>query len=236
MREILEFDPEEIRPELEAVLRRQGIPDGAKVDQKIFALIENALEIFVELSQPLGTVAEVNQWEFQEIYEGEGLNDTPNPVAQIFPKADKMALYALTLGSEISQEIADLFENHEFALASILDAVASEAAENANTLASRDYLNYVIRNSIVPSEKAILCYSPGYCGWHISGQKKLHEFLQSEEIGIILNDSFMMEPLKSISGVMIYGDKKIHEFDDSYPFCDKCLLHECRDRIRALSM
>ncbi|MCK4404551.1 MAG: hypothetical protein KAW02_05615, partial [candidate division Zixibacteria bacterium] len=60
------------------------------------------------------------------------------------------------------------------------------------------------------------------------------EFLHPEEIGITLLDSFLMKPLKSMSGVIVVGDREIHNFEDSYPFCRECRSHSCRDRIRAL--
>ena len=77
-------------------------------------------------------------------------------------------------------------------------------------------------------------YSTGYCGWHMSGQKKLFGFLHPEDIGIMLLDSYLMKPLKSISGVIVVGEKEIHRFKDSYPFCSDCKTHSCRKRIKAL--
>jgi hypothetical protein len=68
----------------------------------------------------------------------------------------------------------------------------------------------------------------------MSGQRRLFEFLQPEDIGITLLDSYLMRPLKSISGVMVVGEKGIFVFEDSYPFCSQCSSHSCRDRIRAL--
>jgi len=49
-----------------------------------------------------------------------------------------------------------------------------------------------------------------------------------------LLDSFLMKPLKSVSGVIVVGEKEIHDFEDSYPFCSQCRSHSCRDRIRKL--
>ena len=63
----------------------------------------------------------------------------------------------------------------------------------------------------------VLRYSPGYCGWHISGQRRLFAHLRPERIGITLHDSYLMEPLKSVSGVLIAGAKEIHAFADTYP-------------------
>jgi hypothetical protein len=77
-------------------------------------------------------------------------------------------------------------------------------------------------------------YSPGYCGWHISGQKMLFQFLRPEEIGISLLESFLMKPLKSVTGVLIAGKKTVHVFKPEFPFCSECKDHSCQQRIKAL--
>ena len=69
----------------------------------------------------------------------------------------------------------------------------------------------------------MLRYSPGYCGWHITGQKMLHENLQSRDIGITLTEAFSMKPMKSMSGVIISFKPSIHDFNNNYPFCVKRL-------------
>jgi hypothetical protein len=79
-----------------------------------------------------------------------------------------------------------------------------------------------------------LAYSPGYCGWHVSGQGRLFARLRPEEIGVTLNASFLMQPLKSISGVLVRGPGRIHRFAPDYPFCADCAGQPCRARIAAV--
>ena len=78
---------------------------------------------------------------------------------------------------------------------------------------------------------AVLSYSPGYCGWHISAQQKLFQYLRPGDIDISLNDSYLMTPLKSVSGVLVAGRKEIHYFDNSYPFCQDCKVESCLERM-----
>ena len=94
--------------------------------------------------------------------------------------------------------------------------------------------DYLINNNTIGHRAGILRFSPGYCGWHVSAQKKLFEYLKPEEIGIGLNESCLMQPLKSISGVIFTGRMEIFEFDDNYPFCSDCTDHACRDRARTI--
>jgi hypothetical protein len=76
-----------------------------------------------------------------------------------------------------------------------------------------------------------LAYSPGYCGWHVTGQRKLFKYLRPEEIGITLNASCLMQPLKSVSGVLVVGPGHVHKFQPTYSFCETCREKQCRERI-----
>jgi hypothetical protein len=84
------------------------------------------------------------------------------------------------------------------------------------------------------AERGMLRFSPGYCGWDLTAQRALFESLRPEAIGIFLTGSCLMQPLKSVSGVIVAGKKEIFEFDDDFSFCSDCATHECRDRIRSL--
>jgi hypothetical protein len=234
MREIVEIPSDEIIPDKIAILKSQGISKLGDLTDKVNKLCDDALKMFAELNDPIGVYAELSKEDFEEIYEGEGENEVPSPVAQIFPRAKRLALFALTVGSDLSDKVVDLFDKHDYALGSMLDSVASEAAENGGQYLTSYYLQEVSGFDDISIDDVIMRYSPGYCGWHISGQGKLFEYLNPEEIGIELNDSYLMLPLKSISGVMIIGPREIHNFEMAYRFCDSCKGKGCRERINGI--
>jgi hypothetical protein len=142
-------------------------------------------------------------------------------------------VFAFTLGARVCLEIERLLEAHNFALGYMLDAVSSYSTDKGANAAQEIYLDLLSSRDggQVDASMRVMPYSPGYCGWHISGQQKLFEFLKPEEIGIHLNKSFLMVPLKSISGVLVAGNKEIHWFKNNYPFCTACLSKNCRERI-----
>ena len=137
-----------------------------------------------------------------------------------------MALYAVTLGGKVTSQIDDLFQTHDFALGMMLDSACSVAADNASHLMERYFYEKLER----ANGCSILGYSPGYCGWHVSAQKKLFAYLEPERIQLFLNSSYLMHPLKSVSGVLVAGNREIHDFDASFTFCKECKNRTCQDR------
>jgi Vitamin B12 dependent methionine synthase, activation domain len=234
MNEIVEFERGNILPDTSAVLLSQGITSEVEIEDSIKTILDDAMGLFEELVSPVGTIKSLSVLEFRDIYRGEGINEKKNPVLDIYPQADKLALFAITLGEKISKQINDLFQINDFAIASMLDSAASEGADLAAEILEHKFKDYMIHTGDLKDHSAVLRYSPGYCGWHISGQKKLFGYLEPDKIGISLRESFLMEPLKSISGVIIAAPKSAHKFENDYPCCDKCDTMSCQDRMQGL--
>ncbi|MCP4660472.1 MAG: hypothetical protein GY856_34150 [bacterium] len=234
MRESLTFATSELTPEPDAVLTGQGIPRGAELSGRVQQLVADAMELFASLAEGRGVWEEIGKSDFAEVFQGDGHNESPSPLEEIYPRADRLALFAVTLGETLCREISGLVDGGKLALGYLLDAVASEAAENAATLAARHYLAAQTDAGTASPAIGILPYSPGYCGWHVSGQRRLFERLHPEEIGISLNPSCLMSPLKSISGVLVVGEGKIHEFVNRFDFCKRCGTLQCRERIASM--
>lgn len=222
MREVVDISSTEIAPDLDSILTRQGVVAGARTGVRVTDLCRSARELFVQLAHPRGLCEEISAAEFAHVCAGEGRNAPETPLAQIYPRAEHLALFVVTLGGGITRRIDALFADRDFALASMLDAAASEGAER---------LERRIEPRFQKGPGRALTYSPGYCGWHVSGQRALFARLRPEEIGVTLRESFLMEPLKSISGVIVTGPPQIHDFAPAYPFCSECEARTCRERI-----
>ncbi|MFH1573962.1 MAG: vitamin B12 dependent-methionine synthase activation domain-containing protein [Acidobacteriota bacterium] len=232
--EQIHFTIEEATPVEPAVLQSQGLPDRSQLPGRIAALLDDARDLFVRLAEPRALTADLSAAQFADVYGGEGLNSPESPLESIYPKAEGLALFAATLGEPLSARIGSLFAENEPALGYMLDAVASAAADHLADQSGRRFLERLVREQRVDRTARVLPYSPGYCGWHISGQRRLFEFLQPERIGIALNSSCLMQPLKSVSGVLVAGGAPIHKFRPRYSFCADCRTHECLQRMAAV--
>jgi hypothetical protein len=223
------FPVAEAMPPRAAVLERMGMRSAADLSARIGALVESVTGEFERLAEPRGLTDVVSPEEFAVIFAGEGLNSHETPLAQIWPRADSLELFVATLGEPVSARITELFAADDMARGFVLDAVASVAADLlSDRLAAR------FSGRVPGGTSAVLGYSPGYCGWHISGQRKLFERLGPDEIGVSLNDSCLMRPLKSVSGVLVAGSSGIHRFRPEFWFCEACTTRQCLPRMRSV--
>ncbi|MEE9466166.1 MAG: vitamin B12 dependent-methionine synthase activation domain-containing protein [Candidatus Neomarinimicrobiota bacterium] len=224
-----------VLPERQAVLREQGIPTGADVPDRILALFDQAMDVFSDTDHVKGITIVVSRADFDRIFTGQGANDPDAPLMKIYSRAHNLALFALTLGKSVSSRIEQLFAENNFALGNMLDSIASLAAERAIEQLEQGFAHRFAKKGHPEPEHRSLSYSPGYCGWDISGQKALFDTLTPDEIGITLNRSFLMTPLKSVSGVLVEGSAQIHEFDPKFSFCRVCRSRSCVLRMRRSS-
>jgi len=228
MRRIVSISPGDVRPDSSVVREAMG---GERASPQTTDLIEKALRIYEDVAAPQGVYDGVSRERFEAVYEGEGRNADRTPVADICAKARCFALFVATVGEPVSRLIQDLFARRDFALGYVLDAVASRSAERAADLleeeCAREYENEGA------GELCRLRFSPGYCGWDVSGQRRLFDHLRPSDIGVSLTASCLMCPLKSVSGVILIGPAHAFDVDPTYPCCETCRDRSCRSRMPA---
>jgi Vitamin B12 dependent methionine synthase, activation domain len=231
MTESVKITTDKIIPLINDITLQQGIPKGSVIKDNIKSLIDESLTIFRTEARPSSIISEISKDEFNYIFTGEGNNENEAPLKMIYPQAEHLVIFAVTMGAEISQIVNKLFNKNDFALGSMVDTIASLAADKAVEILENYITEKFVGNKLTNNSLMTLSYSPGYCGWNIDAQKKLFSFLQPQQIGISLNESCLMIPLKSVTGVLVYGNKSIHQFDNSFSFCFDCRAQSCIERI-----
>lgn len=235
MIEVVDIPIERIIPTVEKVLSGQGVPGIESAGERTLKLASQAVKDYLAHTKPMGIMARITNSGFEKVYRGEGSNEPDTPLDLIYPDASDLALFAVTLGETISAGIKMNFDQNDFAAGSMLDAAASEGAELTADFIESYYREKLRKEKQLPESTTVMRFSPGYCGWHVSGQKKLFEALHPDKIGIELTESFLMTPLKSISGVMVAGSMRIFEFEDNFSFCAECDDHSCLERLESLT-
>jgi hypothetical protein len=236
MRKVIEFSIDDVAPSIGEVLEVQGMGSRANLPVRIRTLMESALDLFKKLAVPKGMMADLQREDFEVVYNGNGLSSPENPVRLIFPKAENLALFAVTLGNPLMERASELFAQGGPALGYMLDAVTTAGAERLGNLMSQRFREYLSEQRVLPGDFTVLHYSPGNCGWDLSSQEKIFHHLQPEEIGIGINSNFHMKPQKSLSGALIAGPKEIHRFKPDFPLCQQCKTHKCAQRLARLQL
>lgn len=128
----------------------------------------------------------------------DGSTFTGKGIFRLLRHSEMAAAYAVTLGNEIDKKIHRL-EDDDFLESYLLNAASSPVIE-ALQLKLHGLIETLSQEEGFHLTKR---FSPGYAGWDLSEQGFLIPMLQGSEIGISLTESFLMLPMKSVSG--IYG-------------------------------
>ena len=231
MRGIARFPARTVAPDPAAVLLRAGIPAGVSPSARTRLLLDDAARLFDALAEPRGVVAELPPAAFTAVYRGDGENDERSALDGVLPRAEAVALFAATLGEPLCARIGVLVGGEDPALGFVLDALASEAADGLSWRLAAAWRARLVEAGRAGAATRVVPYSPGYCGWHVRGQRALFRALEPDTVGIALNASCLMSPLKSVSGVLVAADPEAHRFRPDFPFCASCTTHECRARM-----
>ena len=230
MRRIFEVRPEELLSAVAGCMRALEASEGSPAAERVRTLIDGAGETFLGVAKPQGLWEPITAADFAAVHLGEGGNDADTPLEAVLEEAGALALFAATVGNEVSRRIARLFEEGELAEGYLLDQVASFAADAMAEEAAR---RFGLEHG-ADAACAVLPYSPGYCGWNVSGQRALFARLAPAEIGVTLNESCLMQPIKSVSGVLVLAPLEAHDVSPSFPCCASCTTLDCRERVAAL--
>lgn len=234
MSEIFKLEIQDILPEKSNVLGNLGYGPDRQISEPLTMSLNEAMDLFGQTARPTGILKEITAGNFANVFEGEGRNDPQALLQDIYPEAEKLALFVLTLGGRLTDTIQSRFAENDFLTATVLDAIASAAADEAITVIETNFQDQSKNQSAFGENFTVLAYSPGYCGWHISAQKKLFDYLNPSRIGLSLTESYLMTPIKSVSGVLLGGDKNIHFFENKFSYCRECKTASCIQRMQRI--
>jgi hypothetical protein len=133
--------------------------------------------------------------------------------------SEKLAFFVCTAGKTISEKSAILLKGENPVLGYVYDVLGSAIVE-----ASGDRLQSFLKKEVENSgQKITNRYSPGYCHWNVADQHKLFALFGNSPCGVSLTPSALMNPVKSISGIIGIGHEvKYREYQ-----CELCSSENC---------
>lgn len=134
-------------------------------------------------------------------------------------KSESVALFICTAGAEIGLRSKKAMQERDFLKGYIYDVVGSEIVEAAADIMQDDLEKMILEKG----KKITNRYSPGYCGWDVAEQHKLFQLFPENFCGIHLTQSALMDPVKSVSGIIGIGkDVKNNPYT-----CRMCAQKDC---------
>ena len=145
-------------------------------------------------------------------------------IANLLERCEKVAVFALTIGSHLEEMIGRLAEEGLVLQASVLDAIGSVIAEKVADTIQGKISEIASTDGLCTSRR----FSPGYCDWNIGQQRMLFWALGGSTVGIRLTGRCLMIPQKSISGIIGIGlyDNNV----ENYNPCITCKKLNCPGR------
>ncbi len=209
----------------EHVLRMMGCRKGQPVRPEVRDLVDRLLAETRELLVPRGiyTMRRVERMADDELVI-EGCPPIRGSIAGFLKPARRVAAFVLTVGPEVEHLATRRMDGGATLEGFALNAIGSAAADLASDALSEE----VYWREAGPTEGITPPYSPGYCGMALEEQEKLFSIVDAARIGVRLWPTMIMEPIKSVSGLLGIGDAQ-EVMSHGVP-CQWCDLETCRMR------
>ena len=223
----IEINPEDIRPAPEAVARYFGGPKyqmTSETHQRVCQGIQQALGMV----DPIVCYRAIPMDKFEEEC---GIVLTEDVYKEILPDstdghARYFAVYVASLGSALETSCSELASSNNIYQSLLLDAVGT-AMLDAMGLICNDMLEMHSRQMDLFTGCRL---GPGLNGISLESQALLFDLLKEDSAGVYLNEAFIMQPAKSISGFVVYSDTAQRKPSGSK--CLQCEMKHCQFRSK----
>lgn len=210
-------------PNLKEILLELGYPNGQEADPFIVQQVEKLMVDIAEKAEPcfayrrlLGRVDETQNM----IWVGDTCLKTGCIITSLMKGSSEFAVFAATAGEYVACRMKMAAREHDVLGEYLLSAIGSCLVEKVG-----DSMELFLQAEIC-GLKHTRRFSPGYCGWNLTDQKKLFGLLGGNPCDIVLSEYCLMSPIKSISGLIGIGS----EVNQYLYGCAVCNLKSCYKR------
>lgn len=207
------------------ILRVMGCRRGKRIAPEVESMLERVLEEAEASLRPRCAYS---------VHQVERMTDTRidlagcppfhGPIAGFLRPATRVAAFVITLGDNIEKRARCHMETGALLEGYTWDAVGSAAADMAVDALTQ----HLLEVEAAEDEAVTPPFSPGYCGMALEEQKTLFSIVDASPIGVKLWPTCIMEPIKSVSGLMGIGPSE-EVVENGVP-CQWCHLDSCKMR------
>ena len=132
--------------------------------------------------------------------------------------SEKIIVFTCTAGKPICDYAKEEYKT-DVLKGFLIESLANEVVESAMDKIQNEIKDAYRSQNLLISNR----YSPGYCGWNVAQQKGLFSLFAHQFDFVTLTESCMMQPIKSISGIIGIG----HDVRYNKYKCNICNLKNC---------
>lgn len=130
-----------------------------------------------------------------------------------------VVLFLCTAGKEISRLSKELMGGQDQMLGYVFDVIGSVSVEMALDVMHEKIEETMAEKGLGTTNR----FSPGYCSWDVAEQQTLFSFFPDNYCNITLSPSSLMNPAKSVSGIIGTGPGLTPK---KHP-CELCTFKDC---------
>ena len=200
---------------------------GGRLVPRMEEMLEDKRGICIDALEPVAVydTFDIKNIEDDSVYFKSGhIFNGPN-ISKILKGSETASIFIHTLGKKIDDLIKKEQSTGDTLGTIIMDAITTSMLGIAG-----EYVGNIIKdsNTVQKGYGATCTYSPGQYKWTIEEQKEIFNMVDSSRIGVRLNNSFLMVPFKSVSG--IYGFGPEDRINKTRVACDLCPRENCIGR------
>lgn len=213
----------------ETLLKRAG--SGRSSNNRMREQCRKAIEIGKKLLEPrvVYQAFKIEQIEGELVHLEQGLSFQSEHLTKLLQGADRLMVSCCTIGPTLEKKVEELNNKGDLLIAYFLDIYGAAAV---GVLAKNLY--HQLQKELVGLGTTVTM-EPGQLDWHVRDQRVVFQLLHPEKIGVTLNKSLMMTPIKSVTGVFGIGDPdKVKKGVVSCKICPKresCTFREEAEQI-----
>ena len=213
-----------IRPESESLkVNKERIIDllgydSQQPEKMVINLLDDYIEKSIKLFRPKGgyIIAKVDDIDINNgILKLNMIDFQVNKmIAAQLKNTEHIAAFVCTIGNKLELLSTELMKKNDNLEGYILSLIGSEAAEDFADIIHEQIKQVAEQNSLYITNR----FSLGYCNWDVKEQFKLFKLFPESCCNISLTPSALMNPVKSVSGIVGIGEKvKFRPYS-----CSKC--------------
>ncbi len=211
----------------EKIVKFIGYPDKDSAGP-INKIIEESLEKTGEYCNIKGGIIIIDDVEFvpeKKIIKANRIDLTVKGIIYSqLKESEKIALFLCTAGPKIGDISKKLMAQNDYLPGYIFDVIGSIVVETAINNIQQQFARKMETSGFKITNR----YSPGYCGWQTAEQHKLFSLLPNRFCGVTLTGSALMNPIKSVSGIIGIGENvTFNKYTCEICHAENCL---CRNK------